>query len=173
VWRWHRDLCPRHVKSRILSWISVVRQTWFEHPISLAPVSKIYKPPHTNDKGRSGEEILQRDRGLNCEDLGPMSAWTWPLSALPHARRRAQAAERALALLRTCLERVPEQPSAELASALKNHPRTRHTSLHTCPRCPNPVHSSSELCAASQATWALGRRGQATPAYLRSILCLG
>jgi hypothetical protein len=138
VWRWHRDLCPRHVKSRILSQISAVRQTWIEHPISSAPVNKIYKLPHTNDKGRSDEEILQRDHGLNREDLGPMSAWTWPLSALPRARRRAQAAERALALPRACPERVSEQPSAELTHALKTHHgrATLHSTL--APAVPTP-----------------------------------
>jgi hypothetical protein len=150
-----------------------VRQTRFDHPISLAPVNKIYKPPHINDKGRSGEEISQRDHGHNREYLEPMSALTWSLSTLPRARRRAQAPEHALALPRARPERVSEQPSAELALALKDHPRTRHTSLHACPRCPDPVLSSSELCAARQATRALGRRGQATPAHLRLISCLG
>jgi hypothetical protein len=173
VWRWHRDLCLRHVKSRVLARIHAVRQTRFDHPISLAPVNKIYKPPHINDKGRSCEEISQRDHGHNREDLEPMSAWTWPLFALPRARRCAQAPERALVLPRARPEHMSEQPLVELAHALKDHPRTRHTSLHACPRCPNPVLSSGELCAARQATRALGRRGQATPAHLRLISCLG
>jgi hypothetical protein len=173
VWRWHRDLWPRHVKSRVLDRIHAVRQTRFDHPISLAPVNKIYKPPHINDKGRSDEEISQRDHGHNREDLEPMSARTWPLSPLPRARRHAQAPERALALPHARPEHVSEQPSAELARALKDHPWTRHTSLHACPRCPDLVLSSGELCAARQATRALGRRGQATPADLRSISCLG
>jgi hypothetical protein len=69
-------------------------------------------------------------------------------------------------------ERVSEQPAAELARALKNHPRTRHTSLHACPRYLDPILSSSELYTAHQGTRALGRRGQATPAHLRSISCL-
>jgi hypothetical protein len=173
VWRWHRDLCPRHVKSRVLAWIHAVRQTRFDHPISLAPVNKIYKPPHINDKGSSGEEISQRDHGHNREDLEPMSTWTWPLSTLPRARRRAQAPERALVFPRARPERVSEQPSAELARALKDHPRARHTSLHACSHCPDPVLSSGELYAASQATRALGHRGQATPSHPLPISCLG
>ena len=45
------------------------------HPsISLDPVSKICKPPHTSDKGISGEEISQRDHGHNLKDLEPIRA---------------------------------------------------------------------------------------------------
>jgi hypothetical protein len=171
VWRWHRDSCPRHVKSRILSRIHVVRQTLLEHPISLVPVNKIYRSPHTNDKGKSGAEILQRDHGHNREDLEPMGAWKWPLSALPRARCRAQATERTLALLRTRPERMSERPSIELAHIFKSHPRTRNTSLHACPHCLDPVLSSSKLCAARPSHPNAGHRGQPfleTPSLTRA-----
>jgi hypothetical protein len=148
VWRWHRDSCPRHVKSRILPQIHAVRQILLEYSISSVPVNKIYRSPHTNDKGKSGAQILQRDHGHNREDLEPMSAWKWPLLALPHARCRAEAAERALVLLRACPDHMSEQPLAELVRAFKSHPLTRNTSLHACPHCPNPILSSVELCAA-------------------------
>jgi hypothetical protein len=42
--------------------------------ISLDPVSETCKPPHTNDKGMSGEEISQRDHGHNLKDLEPIRA---------------------------------------------------------------------------------------------------
>jgi plasmid stabilization system protein ParE len=58
----------------------------------------------------SGEEISQWDHGHNRKDLEPIRAWIWPLSALPRARRRAQALERALALARAHPERVSEPP---------------------------------------------------------------
>jgi hypothetical protein len=110
VWRWHRDSCHRHVKSGISSRVSAVRQTRFHYSISLAPVNKTHKPPHINDKGMLGEEISQWDHGHNCEDLEPIRAWTWPLSAQPRAQRRAQAPEHALALARAHPERVSEPP---------------------------------------------------------------
>jgi hypothetical protein len=51
-----------------------VRQTQLHPSISLDPVSKTHKPPHTNDKGMSGEEISQRDHGHNRKDLEPIRA---------------------------------------------------------------------------------------------------
>jgi hypothetical protein len=42
--------------------------------ISLDPVSETRKPPHTNDKGMSREEISQRDHGHNLKDLEPIHA---------------------------------------------------------------------------------------------------
>jgi hypothetical protein len=56
----------------------------------------------------SEEEISQWDHGHNRKDLVLIRAWTWPLSALPRARRRAQAPERALELARAHPERVSE-----------------------------------------------------------------
>jgi hypothetical protein len=38
--------------------------------------------------------------------------------------------------------------ATELARALKDHPRACNTPLHAYPRCPDPVLSSGELCAA-------------------------
>jgi hypothetical protein len=46
-----------------------VRQTQLHPSISFDPVSKTHKPPHTNDKGISREEIPQRDYGHNRKDL--------------------------------------------------------------------------------------------------------
>ena len=63
-------------------------------------------------------------------------------------------------------------PSVVLARVLKDHPWTRHTSLFAYLGRPDPVLSSGKLCAARQATRALGRRGQAIPAHPRSISCL-
>jgi hypothetical protein len=51
-----------------------VRQTQLHPSISLDPVSETCKPPHTNDKGMSGEEISQRDHGHNLKDLEPICA---------------------------------------------------------------------------------------------------
>jgi hypothetical protein len=52
-------LISGHVKPRIFSLCSAVRQTQLHPSLSLDPVSKTCKPPHTNDKGMSGEEISQ------------------------------------------------------------------------------------------------------------------
>jgi hypothetical protein len=165
VWRWHRDSCLRHVKSGISSQISAVRQTRFDHPISLAPVNKTHKPPHINDKGRSGEEISQRDHGHNRKDLQPIRAWTWPFSMLPRARSHAQALPRAHP------EHMSEPPSTELTCALKDHPRTHSTPLHAYRCWLDPVLSSGELCAARPSHLSVGHHGQPfleTPSLTRA-----
>jgi hypothetical protein len=51
-----------------------VRQTKLHPSISFDPFSKTHKPPHTNDKGMSGEEISQWDHGHNREDLESICA---------------------------------------------------------------------------------------------------
>jgi hypothetical protein len=56
----------------IFSLCAVVRQTRFLPSLSLDPVSKTCKPPHINDKGKSEEEISQRDHGHNLKDLEPI-----------------------------------------------------------------------------------------------------
>jgi hypothetical protein len=53
---------------------AAVRQTRFLPSLSLDPVSKTCKPPHTNDKGMLEEEISQRDHGHNLKDLEPIRA---------------------------------------------------------------------------------------------------
>jgi hypothetical protein len=42
--------------------------------LSLDPVSKTCKPPHTNNKGMSEEEISQQGHGHNLKDLEPIRA---------------------------------------------------------------------------------------------------
>jgi hypothetical protein len=54
-------------------------------------------------------------------------------------------------------------PPVHRACAFKSHPRTCNTLLRACPDCPGPVLSSDELCAARQATRALGHHGQPFP----------
>jgi hypothetical protein len=49
-----------------------MRQTLLEYPISLVLVNEIHRPPHTNDKWESSNEILQSDHIHNCKDLEPM-----------------------------------------------------------------------------------------------------
>jgi hypothetical protein len=85
-----------------------VRQTLLKHPIYSVLVNKIHRSPHTNTNGKSGDEILRRDHGHNRKGLEPMGALKRPLSVLPRARRRAQEAERALALPRARPERMSE-----------------------------------------------------------------
>jgi hypothetical protein len=51
-----------------------MRQTQLHPSISLDPVSETHKPPHTNDKGMSEEEISQWDHGHNLKDLEPIRA---------------------------------------------------------------------------------------------------
>jgi hypothetical protein len=51
-----------------------MRQTQLHPSISPDPVSETHKPPHTNDKGMSVEEISQRDDSHNRKDLDPIRA---------------------------------------------------------------------------------------------------
>jgi hypothetical protein len=57
--------------------------------------------------------------------------------------------------------------------AFKGPLRTRNTSLRACPHCPSLVLSFGKLCAARQATRALGRRGQRFPTTPSLVLAPG
>jgi hypothetical protein len=101
--------------------------------------SETCKPPHTKDKGMSGEEISQRDHGHNLKDLEPIRAWTRPLSALPHARHCARHQSAHWRLPAHVSSACQTLPSATLAHAYKASPGVPHL-IPCSPSLKNNTH---------------------------------
>jgi hypothetical protein len=141
--------------------------------ISLDPVSKTCKPPHTNDKGMSREEISQQDHGHNLKDLEPIRAGTRPLSALHRARRSARRQSAHWRSPAHALSACQSLPSAALTPTFKATPgrASPHPVLTLVGQ--TPLLSSGELPSARHHHLSLGHRGQLTPATSKLRLPLG
>jgi hypothetical protein len=102
---------------------------------------------------------------LEQEQKKPCVHATWSIAAdMPGARQPAHPR-------RAVRARSGPRPPVHRTRAFKSHPRTRNTSLHACPHCPDPVLSSGELCAARPSHPSAGHRGQPfleTPSLTRA-----
>jgi hypothetical protein len=73
------------------------------------------RPPHETDRGKSGEEILQKDLAQIRRDMEPAGHWKWLHQVLPHVRRRLRGWSRTGRSPR--VPRAPVSPTARLRPA--------------------------------------------------------
>jgi hypothetical protein len=136
-----------------------VRQTRFLPSLSLHPVSKTCKPPHTNDKGMSGKSslngimaIISKIWGQSALELD-LSLRCLVLDVVPGARARTGVRPRTPRAL------VRASPSTVPTRAYKASPGAPHLT----PCSPSPARRPS-LAPASSLPPAIATRAPATVA---------
>jgi hypothetical protein len=151
-----------------------VRQTLLEHPISLVPVNKICRSPHTNDKGESNMRSYKAIMAIIAKiwsQWAPKNDHTQRCLVLDVVPRRPSAHWRSFAHTPSTCQ---SGPWLCFPTPIKP-PQTRNTPLRTCPHCPDPALSSGEHSSLAQATRASAtatshsRRHLASPEPLNSF----